>query len=67
MQRERLKRPRRESNPHLRFRKPLFYPLNYGDNEIFDLRFSIADSKPKEIRSRLDREPAIELFVCANP
>src|SRR6266403_2013314 len=25
------KRPRRESNPHLRFRKPLFYPLNYGD------------------------------------
>src|SRR5437764_8328990 len=27
------KRPRRESNPHLRFRKPLFYPLNYGDND----------------------------------
>src|SRR5436190_19007184 len=25
------KRPRRESNPHLRFRKPPFYPLNYGD------------------------------------
>ena len=24
--------PRRESNPHLRFRKPLFYPLNYGNN-----------------------------------
>ena len=24
--------PRRESNPHLRFRKPLFYPLNYGDS-----------------------------------
>ena len=24
-------RSRRESNPHLRFRKPLFYPLNYGD------------------------------------
>src|SRR5690606_2713817 len=24
--------PRRESNPDLRFRKPLFYPLNYGDN-----------------------------------
>ena len=23
--------PRRESNPDLRFRKPLFYPLNYGD------------------------------------
>src|SRR5437763_16168558 len=25
------KRPRRESNPHLRLRKPPFYPLNYGD------------------------------------
>ncbi len=25
------KRPRRESNPDLRFRKPPFYPLNYGD------------------------------------
>src|ERR1700726_722555 len=24
-------RSRRESNPHLRFRKPLFYPLNYGN------------------------------------
>ena len=23
--------PRRESNSNLRFRKPLFYPLNYGD------------------------------------
>ncbi len=23
--------PRRESNSDLRFRKPLFYPLNYGD------------------------------------
>src|SRR6266436_3382036 len=29
-------RSRRESNPHLRFRKPLFYPLNYGNNDIFD-------------------------------
>src|SRR5581483_11395662 len=26
-----LIRSRRESNPHLRFRKPLFYPLNYGN------------------------------------
>jgi hypothetical protein len=26
--------PRRESNPHLRFRKPPFYPLNYGDSEL---------------------------------
>ena len=25
------KRSRRESNPHLRFRKPLFCPLNYGN------------------------------------
>jgi hypothetical protein len=24
--------PRRESNPHLRFRKPPFYPLNYEDS-----------------------------------
>src|SRR5438552_419549 len=27
-------RCRRESNPHLRFRKPLFYPLNYGNNDL---------------------------------
>ncbi len=27
-------RSRRESNPHLRFRKPLFYPLNYGNRKI---------------------------------
>jgi hypothetical protein len=26
-------------------RKPPFYPLNYGNNEIFDSRFSIADWK----------------------
>jgi hypothetical protein len=26
--------PRRESNPHLRFRKPPFYPLNYGDDDL---------------------------------
>jgi hypothetical protein len=24
--------PRQESNLNLEFRKPLFYPLNYGDN-----------------------------------
>ena len=29
--------PRRESNPHLRFRKPSFYPLNYGDKWRFFL------------------------------
>src|SRR4029077_7850767 len=32
--------PRRESNPHLRFRKPPFYPLNYEDR----LRFFLAVS-----------------------
>ena len=41
-----MNRSRRESNPHLRFRKPLFYPLNYGNNDIFDFRFQIADCKP---------------------
>ena len=35
--------PRRESNPHLRFRKPSFYPLNYGDDEICEVRFANAD------------------------
>jgi hypothetical protein len=39
------KRPRRESNPHLRFRKPPFYPLNYGDDDICDFRFAISDCK----------------------
>src|SRR5712672_511818 len=36
--------PRRESNPHLRFRKPLFFPLNYGDKSfpIFDLGLPIS-------------------------
>src|SRR4030095_6443903 len=28
------KRSRWESNPHLRFRKPLFCPLNYGNNDL---------------------------------
>ena len=39
--------PRRESNPHLRFRKPPFYPLNYGD--IFqspEVRDQISDLDP---------------------
>jgi hypothetical protein len=38
-------RSRRESNPHLRFRKPPFYPLNYGNNDSLDFRFSTADCK----------------------
>src|SRR5207247_10497919 len=29
-------RSRRESNPHLRFRKPPFYPLNYGNSDNCD-------------------------------
>src|ERR1700730_14270519 len=33
-------RSRRESNPHLRFRKPPFYPLNYGDKLRFFLLVS---------------------------
>ena len=41
-------RSRRESNPHLRFRKPPFYPLNYGNKNIFDFRFSIADCKQRK-------------------
>src|SRR5439155_24466271 len=35
--RHHAKRSRRESNPHLRFRKPLFYPLNYGNKLRFFL------------------------------
>src|SRR5882757_9363796 len=40
-------RSRRESNPHLRFRKPPFYPLNYGNNDIsiLDFRFPIANCR----------------------
>jgi hypothetical protein len=41
------KRSRRESNPHLRFRKPSFYPLNYGNNDICDFRFATADCKQR--------------------
>src|SRR6267143_2815768 len=37
--------PRRESNSDLRFRKPLFFPLNYGDTSISDFRSSIAEFK----------------------
>src|SRR6266496_578264 len=38
--------PRRESNPHLRFRKPPFYPLNYGDSfQRSDIRYRRSDFK----------------------
>jgi hypothetical protein len=30
---------------HFGIRKPLFYPLNYGNNDICDFRFAIADCK----------------------
>jgi hypothetical protein len=44
--------PRRESNPHLRFRKPLFYPLNYGDadsgkNRLIEWRWATCCSCPQ--------------------
>jgi hypothetical protein len=42
--------PRGESNSHLRFRKPPFYPLNYEDFWIFDFRFAIFDC-PAELAS----------------
>src|SRR4029077_8457638 len=43
-------RPRRESNPHLRFRKPPFYPLNYGDSHR-DQRSELSGSE-RTIRCR---------------
>src|ERR1700720_3634162 len=38
-------RPRRESNPHLRFRKPPFYPLNYGDDDLEGIDELIGDGQ----------------------
>ena len=34
--------PRRESNPHLAFRKRLFYPLNYSANLFYSLCFMLS-------------------------
>ena len=31
-------------------RKPPFYPLNYGNNDIFDFRFSISDCKCRALQ-----------------
>jgi hypothetical protein len=45
--------PRRDSNPHLRFRKPPFYPLNYGDEVK-------GKSKNEEGRSPESREQKTE-------
>ncbi len=41
---------------HFRLRKPLFFPLNYGDRTISDFRSLIADFKCKRENS--------ELFYC---
>ena len=46
------KYPHRESNPDLEFRKPLFYPLNYGDQRRGILPRWQGASKP-EIRWRI--------------
>jgi hypothetical protein len=60
--------PRRESNPHLRFRKPPFYPLNYGDasagkklegrsaksrDQIFDFSFADFDDSCRRIGHKI--------------
>ena len=39
--------PRRESNPHLRFRKPPFYPLNYEDKLLIELILPITTKRCK--------------------
>src|SRR5438477_5084707 len=42
--------PRRESNPHLRFRKPPFYPLNYGDrNQRSEVRCQRSECESSRI------------------
>jgi hypothetical protein len=61
--------PRRESNPHLRFRKPPFYPLNYGDvfpeirYRISEVRFQITIGTPR--RNRMSRRLLARLPVLA--
>src|SRR6266705_5420806 len=49
------KRPRRESNPHLRFRKPPFYPLNYGD---------ASESQKEEVRRMKGKNPEIRFSIA---
>src|SRR5213595_84496 len=44
--------PRGESNSHLRFRKPLFYPLNYGDR--VNGKGKKEEERSPEIRNRKD-------------
>ena len=51
-----VKRPRRESNPHLRFRKPLFFPLNYGDDDLEGIDELSEDGQAAvAVRSELSR------------
>ncbi len=38
-----LQYPRRESNSNLRFRKPLFYPLNYKG--LFNAQFTMQNAQ----------------------
>lgn len=45
-QSKKRKCPRRESNPHHRFRKPVFYPLNYGDERANLYAEGVAASRP---------------------
>src|SRR5207247_9785364 len=46
--------PRRESNPHLRFRKPPFCPLNYGD---------ASESQKEEVRRMKGKNPEIRFSI----
>jgi hypothetical protein len=52
--------PRRESNPHLRFRKPSFYPLNYGDKSICDLESPAVASHPLRQFANADSPEALD-------
>ena len=53
--------PRRESNPHLRFRKPPFYPLNYGDGALrAHDQWPIADSQARKRRNNSREERMIK-------
>ena len=49
--------PRQESNLYLEFRKPSFYPLNYGDDLKHDLAWRMLQSEP------LRNHPAAALLV----
>ncbi len=44
------KYPRGESNSHLRFRKPPFYPLNYGDRHPQRINRYNGDEQDTQLR-----------------